>query len=314
MIETRVLSQDDWRIWRELRLVALAEAGYAFGSQLADWQGDGDREERWRGRLAIPGSHNVVAAIDGQVVGMASGVPTGQDRVVELISMYVAPQGRGRGVGDHLVRMVEQWARRAGAETLRLAVVEGNEQAQALYRRCGFGDTGELGDLMPDGVRRERIMAKNLGEREGTAVEKHDGLERFVSAQEPIYDRALAELRAGTKRSHWMWFVFPQIAGLGFSPAARTYAIRDLAEAGAYLAHPVLGPRLTECAQALLTVEGRTAREILGHPDDLKLRSSMTLFARAADDAAVFQAVLDKYYGGEPDPATLERIPAAGSA
>jgi len=162
MIETRVLTQDDWKVWRELRLNALTEAGYAFGSQLADWQGDGDREERWRGRLAIPGSYNLVAMIDGQPVGMASGVPADQDRVVELISMYVAPLGRGRGVGDHLVRSVEQWARHAGAETLRLAVVEGNRNAWALYQRSGFADTGELGDLMPDGVRREHIMTKRL--------------------------------------------------------------------------------------------------------------------------------------------------------
>ncbi|MFI7601970.1 DUF1810 domain-containing protein [Actinoplanes sp. NPDC049681] len=136
---------------------------------------------------------------------------------------------------------------------------------------------------------------------------QHD-LDRFVAAQDGIYERALAELTAGSKRSHWMWFVFPQIAGLGSSPTARTYAIRDLAEARAYLAHPVLGPRLAECARALLAVEGRTAGQILGYPDDLKLRSSMTLFARAADDPAPFQAVLDKYYDGEPDPATLDRL------
>lgn len=133
-------------------------------------------------------------------------------------------------------------------------------------------------------------------------------VDRFVAAQDGIYERALAELRAGNKRSHWMWFVFPQIAGLGGSPTARTYAISDLAEARAYLAHPVLGARLAECARALLAVEGRTAGQILGYPDDLKLRSSMTLFARAADDPALFQAVLDKYYGGEPDPATLDRV------
>ncbi|MEU5786723.1 GNAT family N-acetyltransferase [Micromonospora purpureochromogenes] len=162
MIETRVLSEGDWKIWRELRLAALAEAAYAFGSQLADWQGEGDREERWRGRLAIPGSCNIIAMLDGQPVGMASGVPTDQDGVVELISMYVAPVGRGRSVGDHLVRAVEQWARLVGAETLRLAVVEGNRNASALYQRNGFRDTGELGDLMPDGVRREHIMAKTL--------------------------------------------------------------------------------------------------------------------------------------------------------
>ena len=135
-------------------------------------------------------------------------------------------------------------------------------------------------------------------------------LERFVSAQATTYDRALAELRAGQKRSHWMWFVFPQIAGLGSSPTAQRYAIADLAEARAYLAHPVLGPRLAECARALLGVEGRSAAQILGHPDDLKLRSSMTLFAEAAGepDAAVFREVLERYYDGEPDPATLGKL------
>jgi uncharacterized protein (DUF1810 family) len=129
-------------------------------------------------------------------------------------------------------------------------------------------------------------------------------LDRFVAAQDGVYDDALAELAAGRKRTHWMWFVFPQIRGLGSSPAAQRYAIRSLDEARAYLAHPVLGARLRECARALLAVPGRSAREILGHPDDLKLRSSMTLFARAADDPALFEAVLDRYYDG-PDPLTL---------
>jgi uncharacterized protein (DUF1810 family) len=128
-------------------------------------------------------------------------------------------------------------------------------------------------------------------------------LDRFVTAQDGVHDTALAELRAGRKRSHWMWFVFPQIAGLGTSPTARRYAISGLGEARAYLAHPVLGPRLAEACRALLAVEGRSAEQILGHPDDLKLRSSMTLFARAADDPALFQAVLDRYYDG-PDPRT----------
>jgi uncharacterized protein (DUF1810 family) len=132
-------------------------------------------------------------------------------------------------------------------------------------------------------------------------------LERFVQAQEGVYDTALAELRSGSKRTHWMWFVFPQIAGLGHSATARRYAIASLAEARDYLAHPVLGPRLTEAARALLAVPGRTAGQILGHPDDLKLRSSMTLFAAAADDPAVFQAVLDRYYDG-PDPVTLRLL------
>lgn len=157
-----MLTEGDWEMWRGLRLAALSEAGHAFGARLADWQGDGDREERWRGRLAIPGSYNIVVVLDGQAVGMASGVPTGQDGVVELISMYVAPAGRGRGVGDHLVRAVEQWARRAGARTLRLAVVDGNRPAWSLYQRHGFRETGELGDLMPDGLRHERVMTKSL--------------------------------------------------------------------------------------------------------------------------------------------------------
>jgi uncharacterized protein (DUF1810 family) len=133
-------------------------------------------------------------------------------------------------------------------------------------------------------------------------------LARFVSAQQDVYEQALAELTAGGKRSHWMWFVFPQIAGLGRTATAQHYAVADLAEARAYLAHPVLGPRLVECAQALLGVQGRTATQILGTPDDLKLRSSMTLFAHAADDPAVFRAVLDRYYGGEDDPATVQRL------
>lgn len=101
-----MLSEDDWKMWRELRLAALAEAPYAFGSQLADWQGQGDREERWRGRLAIPSGYNIMAILDGQPVGMASGVPADEDGVVELISMYVAPRGRGRGVGDRLLGAV----------------------------------------------------------------------------------------------------------------------------------------------------------------------------------------------------------------
>ena len=137
-------------------------------------------------------------------------------------------------------------------------------------------------------------------------------LDRFVEAQAGTYDTALAELSAGRKRTHWMWFVFPQLAGLGSSPAARRYAIAGLAEARHYLAHPVLGPRLAEAARALLGVEGRSAGQILGHPDDLKLRSSMTLFAEAADDPAVFRAVLDKFYDG-PDPRTLELLRSAAS-
>ena len=133
-------------------------------------------------------------------------------------------------------------------------------------------------------------------------------LERFVEAQAPIYARALAELRAGDKRSHWMWFVFPQLAGLGLSPTAQRYAIGSLEEARAYLAHPLLGPRLRECAAAVNAVEGRSAHRIFGSPDDLKFRSSMTLFREAAPDEPAFRAALDRYFAGEADPRTLELL------
>ena len=136
-------------------------------------------------------------------------------------------------------------------------------------------------------------------------------LERFVAAQDAhdTYATAVAELRAGRKRSHWMWFVFPQIAGLGRSPTARRYAIADLAEARAYLAHPVLGPRLRECAQILAGTGERSAAEVLGELDAMKLRSSMTLFARAAPEEPAFRAVIDRHFGGRPDPETERRLP-----
>jgi uncharacterized protein (DUF1810 family) len=135
-------------------------------------------------------------------------------------------------------------------------------------------------------------------------------LDRFVEAQDSsgTYDRALAELRAGRKRGHWMWFVFPQIAGLGSSPTARHYAIADLDEARRYLAHPVLGPRLRECAQAVAGLDSADAVDVLGSIDALKLRSSVTLFALADPDEPVFRAVLDKYYGGALDESTTSRV------
>ena len=139
------------------------------------------------------------------------------------------------------------------------------------------------------------------------------GLERFVEAQARDYDRALAELRVGRKRSHWMWFIFPQIEGLGFSPMSKRYAIRSLDEARAYLDHPVLGARLRECAEAVLGVEGRSAHDILGSPDDFKLRSCATLFARAAGKESVFHRLLDKYYEGEPDDRTVRRLSDRGA-
>ena len=135
----------------------------------------------------------------------------------------------------------------------------------------------------------------------------HD-LRRFVDAQAPVFDAVTAELTAGRKRSHWMWFVFPQIEGLGFSAMAQRYAIRSLAEAEAYLAHPVLGGRLRRCTDLVLAVEGRGIGAILGSPDDVKFRSSMTLFGRAAPTEVRFGAALDRYFGGAADPATLARL------
>ncbi len=139
-------------------------------------------------------------------------------------------------------------------------------------------------------------------------------LSRFVEAQAGSYADALAELRAGAKRTHWMWFVFPQVEGLGTSPMAQRYALAGPDEARAYLAHPVLGPRLLDCTRAVLAVEGRTLHEIFGSPDDLKFRSSMTLFEIAAGPGSVFSEALDRHCGGERDAATLGRLKSRAGA
>lgn len=132
--------------------------------------------------------------------------------------------------------------------------------------------------------------------------------EDFVTAQDPIYRQVLAELRAGQKATHWMWFIFPQLTALGRSATAVRYGIADLDEAKAYLAHPVLGARLIECTGTVNGVSGRTAHQIFSSPDDLKFRSSMTLFAHAAEDATPFRQALDKYYEGIEDPLTLNEL------
>ena len=130
-------------------------------------------------------------------------------------------------------------------------------------------------------------------------------LSRFLRAQENDYEEALSEIRSGQKRTHWMWYIFPQLAGLGFSSTAQRYAITSIDEAKAYLTHPVLGPRLKECAEAVLQVEARSARDIFGSPDDVKLRSCATLFAYASPPGSVFERLLSKYYQDEPDSKTL---------
>ena len=133
-------------------------------------------------------------------------------------------------------------------------------------------------------------------------------LARFVAAQASVIDTAMAELQAGTKRSHWMWFVFPQIGGLGSSPMAIRYAIKSLAEAQAYATHPLLGARLRDCTARVVSHGGRSARAVFGPPDDMKFRSSMTLFARAAPDEPLFSTALATFFDGKPDEATLKRL------
>ena len=145
-----------------------------------------------------------------------------------------------------------------------------------------------------------------------TAMGDPFDLDRFTRAQEGDYGRALAEMERGQKRSHWMWYIFPQIDGLGYSPTAKRYAVRSAAEAEAYLRHPVLGPRLTRCAGAALRVQGRSARDVFGSPDDLKLRSSATLFAAVSPEGSVFHRLLGHYFRGEPDRRTLDRLGADG--
>ncbi len=137
------------------------------------------------------------------------------------------------------------------------------------------------------------------------------GLDRFVRAQEGDYERALSEIGSGRKRTHWMWYIFPQLDGLGFSPTSKYYAIKSLAEAKAYLDHPLLGPRLLTCAQAVVDVEGRSAAEIFGSPDDAKLRSCATLFASVSPPGSVFDRLLAKYYRGERDGKTLQILGGA---
>jgi uncharacterized protein (DUF1810 family) len=133
-------------------------------------------------------------------------------------------------------------------------------------------------------------------------------LQRFVDAQAGVYEGACAELRRGRKTGHWMWFIFPQLRGLGFSPMAEYYGIASLAEAKSYLEHPLLGERLIECSRAVTVIEGRTIRDIFGSPDDMKFKSSMTLFARAAPENSIFIAAIDKFCGGKFDSLTLDRL------
>jgi uncharacterized protein (DUF1810 family) len=159
--------------------------------------------------------------------------------------------------------------------------------------------------LIVDGLPLRSRHFHKLGNK---AVDDRFDLNRFVKAQDGVYAQVLAELRAGRKESHWMWFIFPQIEGLGTSPMAQRFAISGREEAVAYLAHPVLGPRLHECTKLVIGAADRSIESILGHPDDIKFRSSMTLFAKTAADNADFVTAVDKFYGGAFDPLTFERL------
>ncbi|MDX3236674.1 GNAT family N-acetyltransferase [Streptomyces sp. ME03-5709C] len=159
MVTLRVLTTDDWPLWRALRRAALADAPNAFRVRLTDW--DGGEEERWRARLELPGAHHVAALLDGHAVGMASGLPGAAD-IRELRSVWVSSEARGRGIGNLLITSIETWALESGGAALKLAVLPGNEPAIALYRRNGFRATGEPGDLLPCGTAREEIMVKAL--------------------------------------------------------------------------------------------------------------------------------------------------------
>jgi len=141
-------------------------------------------------------------------------------------------------------------------------------------------------------------------------VDPYD-LQRFVRAQEHDYEEALSEIRSGRKRSHWMWYIFPQFDGLGVSPTSKQYAVKSLAEARAFLSHPLLGPRLRECAAAAVRIEGLSAADIFGFPDDMKLRSCATLFASVSPAGSVFHRLIDRFFAGEPDAETLRLIEAA---
>jgi len=140
-----------------------------------------------------------------------------------------------------------------------------------------------------------------------SAIDPYD-LARFVEAQEDDYVQALSEIRSGRKRSHWMWYIFPQFDGLGSSSTSRRYSIKSVEEAEAYVRHPILGPRLLECARAAMGIEGRSALEVFGSPDDMKLRSSATLFASVSPAGSLFEQLLDRYFGGEPDDRTLRLL------
>ncbi|HTS14864.1 MAG TPA: GNAT family N-acetyltransferase [Candidatus Sulfotelmatobacter sp.] len=245
----------------------------------------------------------VAQAVDFFVLRVA-GEPAGCGGILfvdgygEVKRMYVRPGFRGRGYGRVILQHLADHARSHGVTRLRLETGVHQDEAIGLYEAMGFRRIPPFGPYVPDPL--SLCYELDLG------PDQDPDLERFVEAQAPVYQTVVAELRAGRKASHWMWFIFPQIAGLGHSAMAQRYAIESLGEARAYLAHPVLGERLRTCAALVAAAGGGSAEAILGPIDALKLRSSMTLFHRAAADEPIFRAVLDRFYDGVPDAATDE--------
>lgn len=204
----------------------------------------------------------------------------------------------------------------AVAESRTSALVRGPARRGVIHRLCNGADYARVRPRITAVGVASRFRVRGPGAHHRTmarrdAADPYD-LDRFLAAQEHDYPTALAEIRAGSKRSHWMWYVFPQLAGLGSSGTARRYAIRSAAEARAYLAHPVLGARLREIARAACEAPAADARTLMGSPDDLKLRSCATLFAHVSAPGSVFERVLDRWFGGEPDARTLELLRAGG--
>lgn len=255
-----------------------------------------------RAELADPNITTLLVEVDGQLAGYAQlrsdAPPTcvTSPHPIELWRFYVSRQWHGLGIAQALFQRVKEEASARGGQTLWLGVWERNHRAKAFYNKNGFTDVGSHVFMVGTDAQTDRVMTRAL-------VTPFD-LERFVITQASCYDAVIAELRAGRKRSHWMWFIFPQLAGLGRSAMSRQYAISNAAEAKAYLAHPILGHRLRECAAIVNGHQGHSAREIFGNPDDLKLHSCATLFATVSDDP-VFRELLVGFFNGERDEQTI---------
>lgn len=266
--------------------------------------------------LADPTVRTLLAFQDAVLVAYAQvrqGTPpsfVAHPAPVELRRFYVDRPAHGHGVARALMARVRDAARSLGGASLWLSVWERNPRAIAFYAREGFVDVGSTDFYVGPDRQTDRVMVARIDDG---AVDDPFDLDRFVTAQASDYARALAELRAAKKETHWMWYVLPQLRGLGRSAYAVRYGIASAAEARAYLAHPILGARLRECVAALNGAPaGRSAQAILGPVDAAKYRSCVTLFGQVAPDDPAFATALAKFYDSVPDPRTLEILASAG--